>query len=363
MRQTPRFLCALVGLALVGACGGDDDGANPDARPRPDAAPPIDAAPPDGGTSGLPETLPSPLPTGPVDTKVMTFNVGLIQLVRGSVERLPHIIDAVKASDAEIVCFQEVYLQYTNPATMAAELADTYPYAAWTWEATNPLGPGTMIVSKVPLYRQRFLRYTMNDPNNTVDRAVIAATAVSDTWHLDVLCTHLEAGLDAPSTAIRRDEISELGELVVANDYDDGPAVLLGDFNAGPEANPNEPDEECSDTSSCPSGCLTADSQSITDMETVYGWTDRSDENTFTTCTWCKAEGTALALVDLFPCEGSQRIDHCFVRGLTGGSDVTSQVRAMNQAVDIPLDSGANAHTLSDHFAVECTIAPPAALR
>jgi endonuclease/exonuclease/phosphatase family metal-dependent hydrolase len=358
MRQTPWFRCALVGLALVGACGGDDGGNTPDARPRPDAEVPIDGAPPDGGTSGLPETLPDPLPTGPVDTKVMTFNVGLIQLVRGSVQRLPHIIAAVEASDAEIVCFQEVYLQYTNPATVAAELADTYPYAAWTWEATNTIGPGTMIVSKVPLYRQRFLRYTMNDPNGTVDRAVIAATAVADDWSLNVLCTHIQAGLDAPSTAIRRDQIAELGDFVTEHGYATGPSVLLGDFNAGPEANPNEPTEEC-DAETCPSGCLAVDTQSITELETVYGWTDRSDEEAFTTCTWCKAEGTALALVDLFPCEGSQRIDHCFVRGLTGGSDITAQVRTMDQTVNIPLDSGANAQTLSDHYAVACTIAPP----
>ncbi len=226
-------------LVLLAACGGDDPAAIDAARID---GTPIDAFSPDGDISGLPEELPSPLPNGDVDARIMTFNIGHFATVRGGRERLPHQITAIEESGADIVCFQEVYtlpdpdVRYVSPHSLAAELADVYPYAAWSWETTNMLGSGNLIVSKVPLYRQRFLRYTMNDANTIVDRAVLAATAVSDDWHLDVLCTHLQAGLDPENAPIRLDQIRELGLFVTEHDYADGPSVLLGDFNADPDA-------------------------------------------------------------------------------------------------------------------------------
>jgi endonuclease/exonuclease/phosphatase family metal-dependent hydrolase len=345
MRQTPRFRCALVGLALLGACGGDDDGANPDARPRPDAEAPPDAL---------------VLPTGPVDAKVMTFNVGLIQIVKGASQRIPPIVAAVKASDADIVCFEEVYTQYTNPEAFAAMLADVYPYAVWGDQNANNLSNGLLIVSKVPLYAPHYLTYPTNDGNQFVDRAVLSATAIAEDWALHVLCTHLQPGLDTPNTTIRRGQLEDLADFTEQHGYSDGPAVLLGDFNSGPEANPNEPTEECTNTTQCPDGCYLPDAMSIAMMETDYGWTDRSDEHGFSSCTWCKVEAEQLAVfLDQFPCDGSQRIDYCFVRGLTGGSDVTAIARTMEQDPDVDIGNGERAHTLSDHYAVECTIAPP----
>ena len=80
-------------------------------------------------------------------------------------------------------------------------------------------------VGEVESYRQRFLRYTMNDTNNIVDRAVIAATAVSDDWHLNVLCTHIQAGLDPTNSAIRTAQLAELDQFATDNDYASGPSA------------------------------------------------------------------------------------------------------------------------------------------
>jgi endonuclease/exonuclease/phosphatase family metal-dependent hydrolase len=198
----------------------------------------------------------------------------------------------------------------------------------------------------------------MNDPNNIVDRAVLGATAVSGTdWHLHVLCTHLQAGLDPTNTAVRRSQLDEIGDFVTEHGYADGPAVLLGDFNAGPDPDPT--DDECPGQGNCPATCTPVDTMTIDMVEDDYGWTDRADEEAFTECTYCKAEADDLAFIPLYPCEGSQRIDHCFARGL-GGSDIQVIDRVMD-ANDLTIDigDGETARTLSDHFAVQCSLAPP----
>ncbi len=371
--RAPRLalgiLAAATGLSATAACGGGDDDTTIDARPRPDASGPIDAAPPDASGSVLPEDLPTPLPSGPVTASTMTFNVGLIPTVKGRTQRLPEIIEAVEASGVDIVCFQEVFETYddtTDPAsfidppTVAAELADVYPYAAWDWGGTSSLKNGVMIVSKVPLYRRRFVRFTMNDGNQIVDRAVVTATAVDEDagWHLNVMCAHLQAGLDTANTTARRDQLREIDELAEAEGYNDGPSILLADFNAGPDPDPL--DEECPGQGSCPATCSAVDTQTIDMVADTYGWTDWAEGLGFTPCTYCKAEADAMAYpLALFPCEGSQRIDHCFTRNL-GTAEVVTMDRVMDEPFSpaLPTSQGDVAH-LSDHFAVRCEIAVP----
>jgi endonuclease/exonuclease/phosphatase family metal-dependent hydrolase len=348
--RLPSLACAA--LVLAAACGGDD--APVIDAPVIDAPPPIDAPGADAMGAQLPEQLPEPLPAGPVTAEVLTFNLGLIDVVRGAPERLPHILQAIRDSGADLVCLQEVYLQYTSPDEVARALAADYPYAAWTWETSALRSNGLLIASKVPLYRQRFLRFTRND--NVVDRAVLAATAVADDWHAHVLCTHLHAGLFAEPTEIRQSQVAEIGTFVTSHGYAAGPALLLGDFNAGPKPVP-DPGEECPGQAACPATCFPVDTETI-DQVVAAGWTDRADALGFQACTWCKPEATALEVISLFPCEGSQRIDHCFSRGL-GTATITAMTRAMDEPQEIALPSGEPARTLSDHYGVRCSIGVP----
>jgi endonuclease/exonuclease/phosphatase family metal-dependent hydrolase len=370
--RAPRLLLGILGVSLV-ACGGDDDSGTIDAR-RVDSSVPIDAGGPDASGTILPEDLPSPLPDGPVEANVMSFNIGLITTVKGRLERLPHIIDAIEASDMDIVCIEEAFISFydendpdtfINPPLIAAELDDTYPYIAYDQAGETSFRNGLMILSKVPLYRQRFFAFTMNDENGIVDRAVLAATAVSDDWHLNIVCTHLQAGLDESNTLTRRDQLREIDLLAEAEGYNDGPSVLLGDFNAGPDTDTTN--TQCEGISGCPAACTPMDTETITSVSTVYGWDDWADDLNFNLCTYCKDEADALAHpILLFPCEGDQRIDHCFTRNL-GTAEVIGMERAMTQVFDDPDDpkdgplatTQGDVNTLSDHFAVQCEIGVP----
>ena len=351
MRYVPALVFFLV------ACGGgggdgDDDGVVIDARI--DAVSPVDG--PSGNHPDLPETLPSPLPNGPVTLKVATFNNGLVQLVKAAAARIAPIQTALSTLDADVICLQELYTQFTNPRDFADALATTYPYAWYDTTAVNPLGNGLAILSKKPLYRGRYLHYVMNDSNNVVDRAVIGATVVDPAggFHVDILCTHIQAGLDGPGTTLRQAQLAELGGFVTANDYATGPAILLGDFNTGPD--PAPADTECSDDNNCSPMCIAADTASYMSMSTTYGWTDAS-AGLFTLCTSCRDQFVQMATLNLFPCEPSQRIDHCFSRGLG-----TSAIREVSRELDDPVSitgAGGVANYLSDHYAVRCRYAPP----
>ncbi|MBE7451198.1 MAG: endonuclease/exonuclease/phosphatase family protein [Kofleriaceae bacterium] len=349
----PTAVAATVALAaLTAACGGDDGGGDIDART--DATVAVDAAVDGAATHpDLPETLPSPLPSGPVALKVATFNAGLVQLVKAGPQRIAPIQAALAGLDADVICLQELYTQYTDPAVFAEALAATFPYAWYETSVVNPLGNGLAILSKRPLYRGRHLRYVMNDSNNVVDRAVIAATVVDAAggYHAHVLCTHIQAGLDGAGVTRRQAQLAELGAFVTAQGYAGAPAILLGDFNAGPDPDPG--DDECSDDSNCAPTCLGADTASYAAMATTYGWDDPAS-TLFSACTSCRDQFVQMATLNLFPCEPSQRIDHCFTRNLAGAA-VTAITRELDDPVSIS-GAGGTAMWLSDHYAVRCVI-------
>lgn len=351
-------LLVLFPTVMAAACGGGDDDGPATADARIDAPPIVDAPPVDGPAThpDLPEDLPAPLPSGPVTLKVATYNTGLVQLVKAAQARIPHLVTALAALDADVVCVQELYTQFTSPRTFAESLAATYPYAWYETTAVNSLGNGLAILSKKPLYRGRHLRYTQNDSNNVVDRSVIAATVVDATagYHVHVLCTHIQAGLDGPGISLRQAQLAELGQFVTGEIYDTAPSILLGDFNTGPDPMPT--DNECADDTNCAPMCIAADTASYASMSTTYGWTDAS-VGRFTDCTSCRDQFVQMATLNLFPCEPSQRIDHCFARNL-GTSVAVEVTRELDEMVSIA-GQGGTANYLSDHYAVRCRYAPP----
>ena len=208
-----RTLSLMTALVLVVACGGDD--AAIDARPPADTAIPADAfipPGPDGGTSLIPEDLPSPLPTGAADLTVVTYNAGLIAVVMGAAERLPLIQTAVKALPADVVCMQEIYTGFTKPHLFAAAMADTFPYSYWTWTGVAASGNGLMILSKHPLYRGREIQFAQGT-TTTVDRMAIGATVVdSDDDRADGTPANI---LGLLAVALSRSEC-QFGHLVIS---------------------------------------------------------------------------------------------------------------------------------------------------
>ncbi|RMH44048.1 MAG: hypothetical protein D6689_03550 [Deltaproteobacteria bacterium] len=195
---SPRRLAPLVWTAAFAAaalaCGGgddDDDTTRIDAAPRPDARAPDAAPAPDAGTAVIPEELPDPLPNGPVDVTAVTYNVAFTQLIKYAPERMPLVVEAIRGLDADLVCMQEVFLQYTSPAQIAAMVEDVFPYSYWSWTGVTPFNNGILMLSKHPLYRGRELFF--DGDGQGVDRIALAVDVVTDTSYFHWLCTHFEA--------------------------------------------------------------------------------------------------------------------------------------------------------------------------
>jgi len=345
---------------LVLGCGGGGNNDKPDARRIVDATP-ADAPPgSDASSPMLPETLPTPLPSGPVTGSFVSYNAGLIQVVKGGAERLPLIISALKALDADVICLEEVWPVYTNGPNMAAALADVYPYAFWTWTGTYQLRNGLLIVSKHPLYRGREIRYTMGNDGPTLDRMAIGAVAVADDWHLNVVCTHFHAGLQGGDPEIRLSEAQELESWAATEGLADDPSLLLGDFNSGPVPPSWQNTCECNDNGEADAGacnnCVAPDLGTRNELQNT--WTDcwPEDADFFTSS---RPQYLALAVVPgLFPDEPTQRIDHCMYKGL-GTSAFVSGSSGTVLTADPNLDIGTETlHYLSDHYGIRCTFSP-----
>jgi endonuclease/exonuclease/phosphatase family metal-dependent hydrolase len=359
----PMTRMGILSVVLVlSACGGGGSD-RPDARPIVDARP-IDASNLDAGTQPLPEDLPDPLPSGDISGEFVSYNAGLLQVVKGGAERLPLIITALKALDADVICMQEIWPVYTNGPELAAALADVYPHSFWTWEGEYGLRNGLLIVSKHPLYRGRTLRYAMGNDGPTLDRMALGVTVVDATegWHANVVCTHLHAGLgdlDDPDRDIRLAEAAELRAWAATENLDDDPSILLGDFNSGPIPPSQTSICECSTDGELDAGpqiCDNCDEPDIaTRADLEQTWTDcwAVDADFFTSG---RDQFLQLAVVPgLFPNEPTQRIDHCMYKGL-GGSAFVPGSSGLVMTADPALDfEGETLNSLSDHYGIRCT--------
>ncbi len=360
-------LAGFLGLCLaLSACGGDDSSSTADARARSDAAVTIDASVPDatmsdGGTALIPETRPSPLPTGTMTLKAVNYNAGLLAgVVKGDVERAALIVTELKAVDVDVICMEEIFKGHSTAAEFAAKLADTYPYSYWTWTSKYPQGNGLLLMSKHPMYRGRELYYSMGNGGPTVDRMAIGVTIVptDNAWYANVLCTHETAGLRPVDndTVTRQSQIAELKAWAMAEGYFDEQTILLGDFNAGPAW--SAPVCECGVmTTTCSKECDPADTLAYDKV--AQDWTDPFSGQDFSTSD--RPQFLELAVIpSLFPDEPSQRIDHCWYRNLGTAKVIAADTKkVLTTRPNISINGGTETITyMSDHYGVQCAFGP-----
>jgi endonuclease/exonuclease/phosphatase family metal-dependent hydrolase len=334
-----RWPCLLV---VAAACGGGEP-ADPDARPVADGGGPADAIAVDAAYALLPEDLPEPLPDGPVNARLAVYNTALSLTIKYAEAREPHIIDAVRGLDADVVCLQEIWDHFTSVEAFAAAVAADWPYAFWSNIDTGAWGNGVLLLSKHPMYRGRHLRFAANDPNGLIDRIVIGAEVVTPDAHFTALCTHLyQDELDA--TGIRMAEIAELATWAQAEGWWAGPTVLLGDLNTGPTT---------SSTSCDP--CQEMDTASYPRL--LEDWTDANAD--WDQCTFCRDLALPLQIIGGIEDFPDRRIDHCLVRGL-GEAQGIARALLFDQPVDVDDAQAGTVNTLlSDHLGLRCDLAPP----
>ncbi len=327
-------------IFLLGACGDDDDDppdAATDAVPPIDAAPPIDATPPDAGTALIPEVLPDPLPTGDINVTLVTYNAGLIQLLKYGPERLPLLIEAVKGINADVVCMQEVWLEYTSHIEFAAAVVAEFPHSYWSWTGETSFGNGILILSKHPIYRGRELFF--QGDGGAVDRIILGVDVVTPDEYFHFLCTHLEAF----ESTIQQAEIDKIAQWIVDEGYDGEPTFMLGDFNTGPFTG-------CAFGTCVDDGAPTpAEYFSLLDT-----WDDAATGFAAETqCTYCREFADPLQLITPLQSKQDDRIDGCMYRDL--GATYPGDVQViLGDLVSYEAAGETRMTQRSDHRGVEC---------
>jgi endonuclease/exonuclease/phosphatase family metal-dependent hydrolase len=338
------------------ACGGDGAQAADGPAPQDDAPAAADAgaeaAPTDGPTGDapptsptLPEDLPDPLPTGVPNVTLATFNTGLAATLKGAPQRLPAVIDAVKAQGADVLCLQEVWVTFTTPKDFAAAVAAEFPHSYWYERGVTPMGAGLLILSKHPLYRGRAHVYDTQEPGGYFDKAVVGVDVVTDDAHFHLMCTHTAAPTDATGPPLRIAQIEEMNAFAATNGYGTGVLFALGDYNTGPD-----PTQTCTPTTT--PACNEPDTTSYAKLLESYtdpnaGWGE---------CTWCRAVAMPFQLSAAYNADPDQRIDHCLYQGLQA-ANFKSRSLVFDATVSITVGSFTLEH-LSDHLGVACTFGP-----
>jgi endonuclease/exonuclease/phosphatase family metal-dependent hydrolase len=322
MLRSRPWLCAGLLFATVAGCS------ETASEPERDAGQP-DAAAPDAGR--------------PFRLAALTFNMALTTTVKGPEERLPAIVAALIDADADVLCLQEAFSPVAPPARVAEALSAHYPHAfASNLPDQTAFGAGLLIVSKHALEASTALRFAEEDPFGVVDRSVLVSDLTVSGQPVRVACAHLNPLLSAEGIASRGAQVDELFAFLDQQPAHDGPLLLLGDFNAGPD-----PIGTCGPTTT-----PACDSPDTTTYDKVLTRFDDTGAE-LAACTQCKAQFDAMQVSGLFSDEPDQRIDHCFVASLAPHVHLETQI-VLDEQVAIPFGEETLAH-LSDHRGVRCT--------
>lgn len=181
---------------------------------------------------------------------LLTFNAGLLvvrlfgRVVAEPVpfvkERSRALASAIRKRDSHLVTLQEVF--EPKKSQLASELATDYPYSAgFTRSACLGAGSGLLALSKTPISDIHYHRFPDVDIQERlfVEKGVLTFRLSLCDLIVDVAVVHTTAGglihtESAKANGWRKKNIEQAISILDARGLQD--KLLLGDFNAGPEA-------------------------------------------------------------------------------------------------------------------------------
>lgn len=194
------------------------------------------------------------------ELKVLTANIicfpGTLPYMYGGIspwkERIDKLVDTLRASDAQIVCLQEVW----DPEAMRA-LAERLKesYAFFVYDAGDPAGTlqvkkmgyssGLFLASKLPLDSVAFNRFPRSIPEGSNRGALIVTASVAQK-HFALINTHLQHGNTLQMRQVRQEQLflcyAALQEVISRTLPSNSWGCLAGDLNIDaflPEFNEN----------------------------------------------------------------------------------------------------------------------------
>ena len=147
-------------------------------------------------------------------------------------ERLPLVIDELRAADPDVVALQEVW--HDGGTSSAHRIAEALGHEATfggTIELADGVRFGNAVVSRWPISSQEVLR--LPDGGKADEhRLVVRADIDGPRGPLQVYATHLNWRMD--HSDVRQAQVRALAELIARSRPRTYPPVVCGDFNAEP---------------------------------------------------------------------------------------------------------------------------------
>lgn len=189
--------------------------------------------------------------------KILTFNVGLFELRIGGIsllkptdflaERLNLLPSELLKMGADVIALQEVFFE-KHQTFLINSLKNTYPFVGVAAKKWLKFGSGLMIFSKIPIcdiMETPMLDNRPIDERFVVQKGILSCRLeIPKFGYIHILNMHTTSGGflhqqdENLIIKIRNNQINQAYNL--ANQYDNIPSIILGDFNAGPEiANEN----------------------------------------------------------------------------------------------------------------------------
>ena len=169
-----------------------------------------------------------------IDTTVRVASWNLWWRFANWEERLPVVIDRLRAADPDVICLQEVWHDgTTSSAEVIAEALGYESHFAGTIEFEQGVRFGNAVVSRWPITATDELPLPAGDDGDE-HRLVLRADLDGPRGPLQVFCTHLNWRLD--HSHIRQEQVTALAEMVAAAKPRSYPPIVCGDFNAEPHS-------------------------------------------------------------------------------------------------------------------------------
>ena len=283
--------------------------------------------------------------------RLLTINLGLLGIELKSAWRMP--VDSylkerlaaapllLSAQEADVIAIQEVYTP-ADRKLLAAAMANRYPFYAGSPKSRSLVGNGLMLLSRFPLLRSVF-KPTEGAPLWTLpfwqQGLLLVDLDLPSIGPTRLINVHIASSVPfghADSTASKASRYRETVQLLSAAGGREPAAILVGDFNSGPEIHPDDYNRIIG------AGYLDAFAASNPPARA------RGD------FTWDSAN--PLNASGRFRGAPSQRIDHVFVPNIQSPSLMPTSARIVLQDRTIRTVSG-QLIPLSDHYGMLVTLA------
>jgi endonuclease/exonuclease/phosphatase family metal-dependent hydrolase len=150
-------------------------------------------------------------------------------------ERLPAIVETIRALDPDIACLQEVWVaDGTTSAHVVAEALGHHVEVAHRL-VLEDVGFGNAVLSRWPI-RRTAVRPLPSAGGTPEERLALMAEIDAPTEPIQVFCTHLNWRTD--ESAVRQAQVREISSFIADERPRGFPPILCGDFNA--DANSDE---------------------------------------------------------------------------------------------------------------------------